>query len=83
MCAKYPQKALEFKSGTLPALHEGSYFFDESTAEGGAGDFYDACIQSQADTAQAEAADRDLNKMQAKFHFFAWFDDQKNTAVSA
>ena len=79
MCAKYPQKALEFKSGTLPALHEGSYFYDESTAEGGAGDFYDACIQAQADTAQAEAEDRDLNKMQAKFHFFAWFDDPKNS----
>jgi hypothetical protein len=79
ICAKYPQKAIELLTGTLPALHEGSYFFDESTAEGGAGDFYDACVQSQADTAAAELNGTDLNKMQSKFHFFAWHDDPKNT----
>lgn len=77
MCAKYPQKAEEFKTGTMPALHEGSYFFDESTAEGGAGDFYDACIQAQADTARIKEGIK-LNKMQCKFHFYAWHDDPKN-----
>jgi len=78
ICAKYPQKAIELRSGTMPALHDGSYFFDESTAEGGAGDFYDACVQSQADSATGI----DLNKKQAKFHFFAWFDDPKNATDS-
>lgn len=78
MCAKYPQKAEELKTGTIPTLHEGSYFFDESTAEGGAGDFYDACQQAQADTAKAKRDGVDLNKMQCKFHFFAWHDDPKN-----
>jgi hypothetical protein len=78
ICAKYPQKAIELKTGTIPTLHEGSYFFDESTAEGGAGDFYDACIQSQADTAQEKAGKLKLNKMQSRFHFFAWHDDPKN-----
>ena len=78
ICAKYPQKAEELKTGTIPALHEGSYFFDESTAEGGAGDFYDACIQSQADTAMENAGKLKLNKMQCRFHFFAWHDDPKN-----
>ena len=78
LCAKFPQKALELKTGTMPALHEGSYYFCESTAEGGAGDFYDGCIQSQADTARTDKDGTDLNKMQARFHFFAWFDDPKN-----
>jgi hypothetical protein len=83
MCAKFPQKAIELLTGTLPALHEGSYFFDESTAEGGAGDFYDACIQSQADTASEKAGGLELNKMQSRFHFFAWHDDPKNTTEPA
>ncbi|KKN17269.1 hypothetical protein LCGC14_0967480 [marine sediment metagenome] len=78
ICAKYPQKAEELKTGTMPALHEGSYFYDESTAEGGAGDFYEACIQSQADTAKSIREDIPLNKMQSRFHFFAWHDDPKN-----
>ena len=79
ICAKYPQKAIELKSGTMPALHEGSYFFDESTAEGGAGDFYDSCTQAQSDTAIAKLNDTQLNKKQAKFHFYSWFEDPKNT----
>lgn len=77
ICAKYPKKAEELKTGTLPTLHEGSYFFDESTAEGGAGDFYDACMQAQSDTAREKDGIK-LNKMQCRFHFFAWHDDPKN-----
>lgn len=78
ICAKYPKKAEEIKTGTLPCLHEGSYFFDESTAEGGAGDFYDAVTQAMADTARAKKDGISLNKMQCKGHFFAWHDDPKN-----
>ena len=78
ICAKFPQKAEEIKTGTMPALHEGSYYFNESTAEGGAGDFYEGCMQAQADTAQSKADDVPLNKMQCRFHFFAWHDDPKN-----
>ena len=77
MCAKYPKKAEELKTGTIPTLHEGSYFFDESTAEGGAGDFYEGCMQAQADTAREKEGIK-LNKMQCRFHFFAWHDDPKN-----
>lgn len=77
MCAIYPKKAEELKTGTIPTLHEGSYFFDESTAEGGAGDFYDSCQQAQADTAREKQGIK-LNKMQCRFHFFAWPEDPKN-----
>jgi len=78
MCSKYPKKAEELKTGTIPTLHEGSYFFDESTAEGGAGDFYEGCMQAQADTVREQKEGIKLSKMQCRFHFFAWFDDPKN-----
>jgi hypothetical protein len=77
ICAKYPQKAEELKTGTLPALHEGSYLFIESTAEGGAGDFYDTCTTAQGDTAREKQGIK-LNKQQCRFHFFAWYQDPKN-----
>jgi len=77
MCAKYPLKAIELKSGTMPALHEGSYYFDESTADGGAGDYYDACQQAMADTAREKEGIK-LHKKQCRFHFFAWYEDGKN-----
>lgn len=83
LCAKFPQKAEELKTGTMPALHEGSYYFNESTAEGGAGDFYEGCIQSQADTARSKADGVPLNKMQSKFHCFKWHDDPKNSTDPA
>lgn len=77
MCSKYPLKAEELKSGTMPTLHEGSYYFDESTAQGGAGDFYDACQQAQADTAR-EKQDVKLNKKQCRFHFFPWYENEND-----
>jgi hypothetical protein len=76
MCSKYPKKAEELKSGTIPALHDGSYLFIESTADGGAGDFYDAAQQAMADTAQ-EKQGITLNKKQCRFHFSCWCDDTK------
>lgn len=80
LCAKYPLKAEELKTGTMPTLHEGSYLFIESTAEGGGGDFYDACMQSQADTV-LEKRGKKLNKKQSRFHFFPWYADPKNKTI--
>lgn len=77
MCAKYPKKAEELRTGTMPTLHEGSYYFGESTAEGGAGDYYDACQQSMADTAREKKGIR-LNKRQSRFHFYPWHISQEN-----
>lgn len=77
LCAKYPLKAIELKTGTMPALHEGSYYFNESTADGGAGDFYDGCQQAMADTAREKQGIK-LHKKQCRFHFFPWHKDIKN-----
>ena len=78
MCAKYPKKAEELRTGTMPALHEGSYFWNESTAEGGAGDFYDACMQAMADTAASKKTGVPLKKKQCKSHFYDWQGEEAN-----
>jgi len=80
ICAKYPQRAEEIKTGTLPSVHPqlGGRVTIESTAEGAAGHFYELCTQAQADTVQAEKEGRQLNPLQYKFHFYAWQQDPKN-----
>jgi len=78
LCALFPKKALELKTGALPTLHDGSYLFVESTAEGAGGDFYDWAMASQSVTALAEKEGRKLNKQQMKFHFFGWHDNPED-----
>jgi hypothetical protein len=80
ICAKYPKRAIEIKTGTLPSVHPqmGGRVVIEGTAEGDAGDFYDLCIQARADTIQAEREGRPLHPLQYKFHFYSWFRDPKN-----
>lgn len=83
ICAKYPKRAEEIKTGTLPSVHPqlGGRVVIEGTAEGNAGDFFDICMQAQADTVRAEKESCQLHPLQYKFHFYAWFQDPKN-AVS-
>lgn len=80
ICAKYPVRAEEIRTGSIPSVHPqmGGKITIESTAEGAAGDFYDLCTQSQADTAQADKEGRELNRLQYRFHFYAWHQDPKN-----
>lgn len=84
ICAKYPKRAREIKTGTMPSVHPqlGGRAIIEGTAEGDAGDFYDLCIQSQADTAHARKEGIPLNPLQYKFHFYAWYQDPKNVLNS-
>lgn len=75
ICAKTPERAIEIQSGTLEAVHEGGFITIESTAEGSAGDFYDRC----KDAEDLKHRGRELGPMDYRFHFFAWFQDPKNT----
>jgi len=75
ICAKTPERATEIQSGTLEAVHEGSFITIESTAEGSAGLFYDMCQEAEA----IKTSGRKLGPMDFKFHFFAWYQDPKNT----
>lgn len=76
ICAKYPQKAKEVKTGTLNAVHQDSIVFIESTAEGVGGDFHSMSMKAM----ELMSADVVLSKMDWKFHFFAWFQDPKYVA---
>ncbi len=75
ICAKTPERAIEIRSGTLETVHEGGFVTIESTAEGSAGDFYDRCKDAEG----LKLAGKKLGPMDYKFHFFAWYQDPKNT----
>ena len=70
ICAKYPDKAIEVITGSIPAVPKDGILIIESTAEGREGDFYDITMRAkQLHDSSAELTVRDY-----KFHFFAWWD---------
>ena len=75
LCARFPEKAKEVVTGTLQTIHQGSYCFIESTAEGNEGYFHDYTKEAM----RLQELGVPLNKLQFKFHFYAWFGDHKNT----
>lgn len=75
ICAKRPQDAEEIQSGTLETVHQGNFVTIESTAEGSAGDFHDRCKVAEKLKGQGV----ELGPMDYRFHFFAWYQDPKNT----
>jgi len=79
-CAKYPQRAEEIKTGSIPAVHPqlGGTILVESTAEGSYGDFYELCQRARVDTQESEKSGIPLGPMQYRFHFFPWWQDKKN-----
>lgn len=77
ICANYPLRADEVQSGSLNAVHEGSYIFIESTAEGASGNFFDMSV----DAMELLASGLMLGPQDFKFHFYPWFDDPKYVAA--
>ncbi|MCL1123400.1 terminase [Shewanella surugensis] len=75
ICAQYPLRGDEVKSGSLNAVHKGSLLFIESTAEGAAGHFFDMSIIAM------EVLDSgvELTFQDYKFHFYPWWLDLKYT----
>lgn len=69
ICAKYPEKAKEIRTGALNTVHGNNFIAVESTAEGRDGDFYRMCNISQANALQNKV----LTPMDFSFFFFAWF----------
>lgn len=67
-CAKYPHKADEVITGSIPAVPDDGVLIIESTAEGQGGDFYDIVNRAKALSDQR----RPLSKRDYKFHFFPW-----------
>ena len=71
-----PQKAEEIRSGSLNTVHKGCKVVIESTHEGGKYGLNYEMIE----LAQSSPADKEqMSLMDWQFHFFAWFQDPKNS----
>lgn len=68
LCAKFPDRAEEVKTGAIETVPKDGTIFIESTAEGRAGDFYDFCRKAMNHIG-------DLSSLDYKFHFFPWQDE--------
>jgi len=77
ICAKYPEKAKEVRTGALNTVQAGQMIFIESTAEGQEGHFYEICEQAKSHTARGVA----LNPLDFRLHFFPWYLDPAYTLM--
>lgn len=71
LCAKYPEKAREVRTGALNTVQAGQVVFIESTAEGQEGHYYEICESAQAKKRQAST----LTPLDFKFFFFPWWEN--------
>lgn len=71
ICAKFPDKADEVVTGSLPAVPLDGIAIIESTAEGRDGEFY---TMSQRAKALHEKAQK-LTERDYRFHFFPWWGE--------
>jgi len=69
ICAKWPEKAKEIRTGALNTVAPGQFIFIESTAEGIEGDFYRIC----KDAKDKQDLGADLGKLDWRLHFFPWW----------
>ena len=69
LCAKYPEKAREVKSGAFNTVQAGQRIVVESTAEGQAGHYYELCQAAR----RKDDAGTNLTSLDFKFHFAPWW----------
>lgn len=74
LCAKYPDRAEEVKTGAFNTVTAGQNITIESTAEGRAGGFYDIVKRAR----NFEEQGGELTVLDFKFHFTAWWEDEGN-----
>lgn len=70
ICAKYPDKAAEVMTGSIPTVPLDGILVIESTAEGREGEFFD---MTQTALAQQQAG-KTLTERDYRLHFYAWWD---------
>lgn len=78
ICAKYPDKATEVVTGSLPAVPLDGIAIIESTAEGQEGEFYKMVQRAKAHKEQG----KQLTARDYRFHFFPWHQDARYTLAS-
>lgn len=77
ICAKFPDKASEVITGSLPAVPLDGIAIIESTAEGQEGEFYKMTQRAQAQQEQGN----DLTARDYRFHFFPWHQEPSYTVL--
>lgn len=75
LCAKYPEKAREVKSGAFNTVQAGQRITVESTAEGQAGHFFEITEAARKKAEKGEA----LTTLDFKFHFAPWWTSSEYT----
>lgn len=73
LCAKYPEKAREVRTGAFNTVQVGQHITVESTAEGQAGDFFDMCEAAR----RKEESGAHLTPLDFRFHFAPWFTSEE------
>jgi len=73
ICAKYPDKAQEVMTGSIPAVPTNGVLVIESTAEGREGEFFALVEHSKAKFVSREL----LTVRDYRFHFYAWWQEPK------
>lgn len=71
--AKFPDRAKEVVTGSIPAVPSNGVVFIESTAEGQDGEFYKMTTRAQ----QLSNSGKALGKKDFKFHFYPWWVEKK------
>lgn len=72
ICAKYPEKATEVVTGSLPAVPLDGIAIIESTAEGRDGQFFQMSERAQAQAQQGTS----LTERDYRFHFYPWWGEE-------
>lgn len=70
ICARFPHRAREIITGSLPAVPQSGIAIIESTAEGRDGDFYNMTMRAKANA----DAGKKLTRKDYRLHFFSWWD---------
>ena len=70
ICAKFPDKAKEVVTGSIPAVPKSGITVIESTAEGREGEFYEMTQRAIA----LDQQKKPLTERDYRFHFFPWWE---------
>lgn len=73
ICAKYPDKAQEVVTGSIPAVPTNGVLVIESTAEGREGEFFKMVQIAESN----EASGKNLTPRDYRLHFYAWWMEEK------
>lgn len=71
ICAKYPDKAKEVMTGSIPAVPKTGILVIESTAEGETGEFAELAKRAQS----LHYTHQKLTERDYRFHFYAWWQE--------